>query len=60
MAGNKKVWKHNSYLGYVAMAKKHLLTIAAASTVTPEAKRKTHDALVVLSDLAHLLKTRID
>ena len=53
-----EIWRHNSYLGHVAMARRNLLTIASAPTVTPESVRLAEEILPLAEALAKSLKTR--
>jgi hypothetical protein len=54
------VWKHNSFLGTVAMAHKGMLRIINSSTATPIAKTTARNIIDDLEILAKLLKARVD
>lgn len=54
----REVWQHNSYLGHVAMARRHLTNIQSAPTVTPAAAEVAREILPLLVRLRLELKTR--
>jgi hypothetical protein len=55
----QKVWRHNSFFGFVGMMKSQLTSIASASTATPEAKLQAQKIKVEVEKLGELLKTRV-
>ena len=55
-----RVWRHNSFTGYVSMLQKNMRTILSSSSATDEAKTKVNQMLELSFELAELLKTRKD
>lgn len=59
-ATQRRIWKHNSFLGHVAMDKQHMQSIGLADSTTHEAKLIALEILTLLDKLAPALKTRVD
>lgn len=63
MAAAKKrveVWRHNSFLGHVAMARSNMRGISQSSTATVAAKSKAVKISILLEELIPLLKERAE
>lgn len=56
----KRVWRHNSFLGFCALARTNMQTIADSDTATPLAIAKAYAIQEELAILQQLLKERID
>lgn len=54
----REVWQHNSYLGHVALARRNLMNMQSAPTVTPAAADIAREILPLLDRLSAALKTR--
>ena len=54
----REIWRHNSYLGHVAMARRNILNLESAPTVTPAAADIAREILPLLDRLSAALKTR--
>lgn len=54
----KEIWAHNSLLGSVAFARKGMLRVINADTVTQKARQRAWAIEQDLADLAKLLKER--
>lgn len=51
---------HNSYLGFVTMGQRQMMTVLHADTTTEEAKDTASSILALLGELHEQLKTRVD
>jgi hypothetical protein len=60
VAQRRRVWQHNSFLGYCKLAKKNLQTIISSTSVSPQAKQEAESILCALARLHEALKERID
>lgn len=56
----RRIWHHNSFLGYCAMASSNMQTIYTAETTTDESRELAFKAREVLAQLAASLRTRKD
>ena len=55
-----RAFRHNSYLGFVAMNERHMIEIINSDTCTVEAKQTAEIILKHFRDLTTQLRTRVD
>jgi hypothetical protein len=57
---SRAIWKHNSFLGYAALARRNMLVIMDAETTTDTSRDMAKHIYRMLGDLETSLKTRKD
>jgi hypothetical protein len=57
---SRAIWKHNSFLGHAALARKNMLTIIDSETAIDSSRDMAKHIYRMLGDLEISLKTRKD
>jgi hypothetical protein len=57
---SRAIWKHNSFLGHAALARKNMVSIIESSTATDSSRDMAKHIYRMLGDLEVSLKTRKD
>lgn len=56
----KRIWRHNSFLGYAVRMRKTAQEIIDSDSASPQAKQLAHHIRANAEDLQRALKERID